>query len=170
MALENQEKAYQLAVSKRNKLLEQAKTLHISTGNSKVADIDWGVAPFIREKGIFYIYVSELGGHVRSILRKNPILYSVVEDEVFAQNIWARIRLKFTAETMEIHRDKREFEIICEKIAERHGNVMNVIREFSDFHLFAIKPVSGVIVTGFGSAYNVSGVDLKLSEKPLSNE
>ena len=169
MALEKQDKAYYLAVSKRDKLLEQAKTLHISTGNSKSA-IDWGVAPFIRENGIFYIYVSELGGHVRSILSKNPVLYSVVEDEVFAQNIWARIRLKFTAETMEIHRDKREFEIICKKIAERHGNVMNVIREFSDFHLFAIKPLGGVIVTGFGSAYDVSGVDLKLSEKPLSNE
>ena len=119
MALEKQDKAYYLAVSKRDKLLEQAKTLHISTGNSKSA-IDWGVAPFIRENGIFYIYVSELGGHVRSILSKNPVLYSVVEDEVFAQNIWARIRLKFTAETMEIHRDEREFEIICKKIAERH--------------------------------------------------
>ena len=169
MALEKQDKAYYLAVSKRDKLLEQAKTLHISTGNSKSA-IDWGVAPFIRENGIFYIYVSELGGHVRSILSKNPVLYSVVEDEVFAQNIWARIRLKFTAETMEIHRDKREFEIICKKIAERHGNVMDVIRGFSDFHLFAIKPLVGVLVTGFGSAYDVSGVDLKLSEKPLSNE
>ena len=93
MTLENKEKAYHLAVSKKDKLLEKAKTLHISTGNCKSADIDWGVAPFIREKGIFYIYVSELGGHVRSILSKNPILYSVVEDEVFAQNIWARIRL-----------------------------------------------------------------------------
>ena len=47
---------------------------------------------------------------------------------------------------------------------------MNVIRDFSDFHLFSIKPLVGVIVTGFGSAYDVSGVDLKLSEKPLSNE
>ena len=47
---------------------------------------------------------------------------------------------------------------------------MDVIREFSDFHLCEIKPLVGVLVTGFGSAYDVSGVDLKLSEKPLSNE
>ena len=39
LALENQEKAYHLAVSKRDKLLEQAKTLHISTGNSKSANL-----------------------------------------------------------------------------------------------------------------------------------
>ena len=88
LTLENQEKAYYLAVSKRDKLLEQAKTLHISTGNSKSADIDWGVAPFIREKGIFYIYVSELGGHVRSILSKNPILYSVVGLKLYIPTCW----------------------------------------------------------------------------------
>ena len=168
MAREKNEKSYKIAIRKRDKLLTQAKTLHISSCNFELSQIEWGIAPFVREKGIFFIYVSELGGHVRSIINNNPVLLSIIEDEVSAQNIWARIRLKFTAEIKEIKKDSKKFSIIGDKIAERHGHVMHIIKEFSDFHLFSIKPLNGVLVTGFGSAYEVSGSDFKLSEKPLS--
>jgi putative heme iron utilization protein len=46
---------------------------------------------------------------------------------------------------------------------------MTVIREFSDFHLFAINPYQGVIVTGFGSAFNVTGNDFRLESRLSSN-
>ena len=168
MALENNKKSYKIAIRKRDKLLTQARTLHISSCNTEVSQIEWGIAPFVREKGVFFIYVSELGGHVRFILNRNPVLFSIVEDEVSAKNIWARVRLKFKAEIKEIKRDSQSFHIISDKIAIRHGNVMNIIKDFSDFHLFSITPLSGTIVTGFGSAYKVTGIDFKLSEKPLS--
>ena len=91
--------------NQRDKLLEQTKTLHISTGNSKSADIDWGVAPFIREKGIFYIYVSELGGHVRSILNKT--IYIVWLKMKYLHKIFGPAFALSLAETMEIHRIKK---------------------------------------------------------------
>ena len=169
MVQDNNEKSFQIAVSKRDELLTQAKTIQISSCNVTGSQIEWGVAPFIREKGIFFIYVSELGRHVRFILNRNPVLFSIVEDEVSAKNIWARVRLKFKAEIREIKRDSQNFQIISDKIASRHGNVMNIIKDFSDFHLFSITPLSGTIVTGFGSAYKVTGIDFKLSDQPSSN-
>ena len=102
MVQDNNEKSFQIAVSKRDELLTQAKTIQISSCNVTGSQIEWGVAPFIREKGIFFIYVSELGRHVRFILNRNPVLFSIVEDEVSAKNIWARVRLKFKAEIREI--------------------------------------------------------------------
>ena len=168
MVQDNSERLFKIAVNKRDKLLLQSKTIQISCCNSNGSQIEWGVAPFVRDKGVFFIYVSELGGHVRYILNSNPVLFSIIEDETSSQNIWARIRLKFSAEIKEIKRDSKNFQIICKKIAERHGYVMHMIKDFSDFHLFSITPLNGVLVTGFGSAYKVTGIEFKLSEQPAS--
>lgn len=169
MALDESEKALSLATVRRDTLLQQARTLQISTSSESGEYIEWGVAPYIRRNNLFYIYVSELGGHVRFMLDKRPVLFSIIEDEKATHNIWARIRLKFTAEISEIMRGEAEFNAICDEIADHHGPVMTVIREFSDFHLFAINPKKGVIVTGFGSAFNVTGNDFKLVSKLSSN-
>ena len=158
-----------LVTYKKNELLKRARTLQISTGMRNCEHIEWGVAPFIRKDGMFFIYVSELGGHVRSMLDNNPVLFSIIEDEKNSQNIWARVRLKFTAEINEIARGCKEFQIICDDIAEHHGPVMKIIRDFSDFHLFAISPKEGVIVTGFGSAFKVTGNDFNLEKRITSN-
>ena len=167
--MDESEKALRLATVRRDTLLQQARTLQISTSSESGEYIEWGVAPYIRRNNLFYIYVSELGGHVRFMLDKRPVLFSIIEDEKATHNIWARIRLKFTAEISEIMRGEAEFNAICDEIADHHGPVMAVIREFSDFHLFAINPKKGVIVTGFGSAFKVTGNDFKLVSKISSN-
>ncbi|RCL79495.1 MAG: hypothetical protein DBW68_02500, partial [SAR116 cluster bacterium] len=90
MALDD-EKALSLVTAKRDALLQQAKTLQISTSSDSGDNIEWGVAPYIRRNNVFYIYVSELGGHVRFMLDKRPVLFSIIEDEKAATNIWARV-------------------------------------------------------------------------------
>ncbi len=167
--MDDDEKALSKVTARRDALLQRARTLHISTSSNSGENIEWGVAPYIRRNNVFYIYVSELGGHVRFMLDKRPVLFSIIEDEKVAKNIWARIRLKFTAEISEIKRGEAEFNAICDDIGDHHGSVMTVIREFSDFHLFAIDPKKGVIVTGFGSAFKVSGNDFKLESRLSSN-
>ena len=169
MALDDDQKELSLAIAKRDALLQQARTIQISTSSNGGDYVEWGVAPYIRTNNIFYIYVSELGGHVRFMLDKRPALFSIIEDEKAATNIWARVRLKFTAEITEIKRCDTKFNTLCDQITSHHGPVMRVIREFSDFHLFAINPKRGVIVTGFGSAFNVTGNDFKLESRPSSN-
>ena len=49
------------------------------------------------------------------------------------------------------------------KFNVRHGAVMDIISQFTDFHLFCITPVSGVLVTGFAAAFCVVGVDFMIT-------
>ena len=169
MPHKNNVKAVVLASNKKNELLANAQTLMISTSSEDGSDIEWGVAPFVRLNGMFYIYVSELGAHVRAILKGHSVLFSIIEDESVAQNIWARIRLKFQGKLTKIERGNEQFIKVCKNFSEVHGPVMSLIKDFSDFHLIEIEPVKGTVVTGFGSAFNLSGINLELTERLSSN-
>ena len=41
---------------------------------------------------------------------------------------------------------------------------MDLIQQFSDFHLLQITPQDGVLVTGFAAAYKVQGPFFTISE------
>lgn len=118
---------------------------------------DIGYAPFVREDGYFYIYSSHLASHICALLKGGRGKFFLIEDEASAQNIWARVRVKFDADIVEIARDDSRFEFFCDRLGARHGPVINVIRKFTDFHLLQITPKSGVLVTGFAAAFNVEG-------------
>ena len=88
----------------------------------------------------------------------------LIEDEALSQNIWARVRVKFSAEVSELSRDDPRFAGLCDEIGEVHGPVMEMIRNFTNFHLFEVQPEEGVLVTGFAQAFNVSGPAFELTE------
>ena len=54
-------------------------------------------------------------------------------------------------------------------ISNKHGNTINIIKEFKDFHLIKITPKQGTIITGFGSAYNLVGRSLEVTSKIMGN-
>ena len=87
----------------------------------------------------------------------------MIEDETRARNIWARVRLTFSADVREVERNEERFDTLCDEICEKHGPVMALIKPFTDFHLFEITPTRGVLVTGFASAYAVIGRDFELA-------
>lgn len=160
------EKQIKNVLKKRNQLLTTAKTLGISVlvdeENSLVADV--GHAPFIRKDGCFYIYSSHLSAHVRALVKGAGAQFFLIEDESVAQNIWARVRVKFSAEVSELSRHDPRFSELCDDIGALHGPVMEMIRNFTDFHLFEIKPEQGVLVTGFAQAFSVNGPTFELTE------
>ena len=160
------EKQIKNVLKKRNQLLTTAKTLGISVlvdeENSLVADV--GHAPFIRKDGCFYIYSSHLSAHVRALVKGAGAQFFLIEDESVAQNIWARVRVKFSAEVSELSRHDPRFSGLCDDIGALHGPVMEMIRNFTDFHLFEIKPEQGVLVTGFAQAFSVNGPTFDLTE------
>ena len=160
------EKQIKNVLKKRNQLLTTAKTLGISVlvdeENSLVADV--GHAPFIRKDGCFYIYSSHLSAHVRALVKGAGAQFFLIEDESVAQNIWARVRVKFSAEVSELSRHDPRFSGLCDDIGALHGPVMEMIRNFTDFHLFEIKPEQGVLVTGFAQAFSVNGPTFELTE------
>ena len=116
------------------------------------------------QRAALYIYSSHLSGHIRGLLSGGHAQFLLIEDESKSQNIWARVRMKFSAEITELGRDDDFFNTACDLIGEAHGPVMEMIRNFTDFHLLKIKPEQGVLVTGFAQAFSITGPMFELTE------
>ena len=153
-------------LKKRDRLLASAKTLGIAVmiheQDGPIADV--GHAPFIRDEGCFYIYSSQLTPHIRALTKGSEARFFLIEDEEKSPNIWARVRLKFSADVLELARDEKRFLSLCNQIGQVHGPVMEMIQNFTDFHLFEIQPRQGTLVTGFAQAFSVNGPDFELTE------
>lgn len=155
----------------RDKLLATARTVIVTTAlpEKEGGGPDLGFSPFYRDdEGHFYIYTSHLSAHVRALLQDAPVKFMLAADESVSQNIWARVRVSFTADVMRITRDDDRFEPMMDTMEEHLGATMGLIRQFTDFHLFRIIPETGVLVTGFAAAYSVSGPQFNIT-KHLSN-
>ena len=160
------EKQIKTVCKKRDQLLATARTLGVSVlvDEQDGPSADVGHAPFIRSEGCFYVYSSHLSAHVRALINGADARFFLIEDEATAQNIWARVRIKFSAQVCEIPRQDARFDSLCDAIGGQHGPVMDMIRNFTDFHLFEIRPEQGVLVTGFAQAFRVTGPTFELSE------
>ena len=146
----------------RDRLLGAARTLLMAV--SGVSDTpEMGVTPMIRHEGDFYIYPSHLSRHVRAVLSSGKAAFLVIEDEESAQNIWARKRIKFDSEIIEIERQSDHFNLICDVFESAYGPTMGLIRNFSDFHLLRLRPLGGVMVLGFAQAYRLEGETLDVT-------
>jgi len=40
---------------------------------------------------------------------------------------------------------------------------MDLIRDFTDFHLLRLQPIGGVMVLGFARAYRLEGAELRVT-------
>ena len=160
------EKQIKHVLKKRDRLLASAKTLGISVlvDEEDVPFADMGYAPFIRTDDYFYIYSSHLSSHIRALINGSEARFFLIEDEGKSTNIWARVRLKFSADVLELARDDKRFSSLCNQIGQVHGPVMEMIRNFKDFHLFEIRPRHGTLVTGFAQAFKVNGPAFELTE------
>ena len=148
--------------AQRDGLIAAAKTvLMAAAGEAGMPEM--GVTPFVRHNGAIHIYPSRLSAHVRAMLDGRKGAFLIVEDEMSAQNIWARKRLKINADLIEIDRQEDEFDEVCALFEDRHGPTMGLIRDFSDFHLLRLRPRDSVMVLGFAQAFRLSGPDLEVS-------
>jgi len=160
------EKLVKKAEKLRDKLISSAQTIGISiltpaSAGQGMPDI--GFAPFIRLEGSFYIYSSDLSSHIRSLIVGQPVQFFLIADEGSSQNIWARVRLKFRASVEELSREDAAFDSLLNSIGDKHGPVMDLIRSFTDFHLFKITPERGNLVTGFAAAFEGEGADFEIT-------
>tara|TARA_B100001093_G_scaffold277557_1_gene265277 strand:+ start:518 stop:1069 length:552 start_codon:yes stop_codon:yes gene_type:complete len=152
--------------AQRDRVLESVRTLIIgatpeSGSTSQLPDL--GVTPAVRHDGHFFIYPSRLSAHVRAMIDTGMAQFLAIEDEAKAQNIWARKRIKFSAEITEIYRQNDQFSVISDIFVSQHGPTMNLIRDFTDFHMLKLLPVSGVMVLGFAKAYQLEGLMLDIA-------
>jgi len=115
-------------------------------------------APVLRHDGRFYMYVSELAVHTRNLLAGtgSPSLL-FIEDEAGCRNIFARRRSSIQVTATEVARDSDGWLAIMEALEQRFGNMMQLLRTLSDFHLIELTPSEGSYTAGFGKAYRLSG-------------
>ena len=56
-----------------------------------------------------------------------------------------------------MNRQSDQFSVLSDIFVSHHGPTMNLIRDFTDFHMLKLLPVSGVMVLGFAKAYKLEG-------------
>ena len=151
----------------KSKLIDACKSIVITVSDNDHPDI--GYAPYIYKDKYFYIFSSELSSHIKLLINKKVGTFMLIKDEQDTKNIWARVRMKFQAKVSLIRRNVSDFQEITDVISNKHGNTINIIKEFKDFHLIKITPKQGTIITGFGSAYNLTGMSLEVKSKIMGN-
>ena len=147
--------------STRDQLLK-LRALYLAVNSAdKVPEM--GVSPFIRRDSGLYIYTSHLSPHVRDLIDQGEATCMLCADEGESQNIWARDRLKFSVKALEITRDDGNFDKLCNDFISAHGPTMNLIRNFTDFHMIRLTPQKGILVLGFAKAFIVSGINFYIT-------
>lgn len=112
-------------------------------------------APFVEINNRFYILVSFMARHTKNLAEGRKVSAMFIEDESATKQVYARERLTFDVSASQIERDSDDWNNIVDKLKKRHGKVVDILNEMTDFILIELSPVKGAYVNGFGSAYFV---------------
>ena len=139
-----------------HELIASQQTLLLSTASvAGVPEISF--APFVRDHaGLFYIFVSEMAGHTANLLTNPQASILFIRPESECRNLFARERAVLSCSAKEIGLDDETFIARLQALQDKFGEVVNVLRSLSDFHLFALRPESGRFVIGFGRAFTIN--------------
>jgi heme iron utilization protein len=154
-------------LSKREKDLEELltsqQTLLLSTASiTGIPNISY--APFVRDgSGCFYVFISELAAHTDNLLTNPQVSVMFVRPESESNNLFARERAIFDCSVKEIDRSEGCYSTQLKALQSKFGEIVGELRSLSDFHLFALSPISGRYVAGFGQAYTINVRDGTLS-------
>ena len=109
-------------------------------------------APFIIDRGRFYVYVSGLARHATTLQNGHASLL-FIEEESRSKTIFARRRLTIDCSTQIVPRNTPDHERLLDLMQAELGSTLEVLRTLPDFILFAMTPSSADFVTGFGAAF-----------------
>ncbi|MEI6542887.1 MAG: pyridoxamine 5'-phosphate oxidase family protein [Methylococcales bacterium] len=136
-------------------LVASPKTLMLSTASlNGIPDISY--TPFVRSSnGAFYIFVSKLTSHTINLLNNPQASLLFIKSEVESPNLFARERAILNCRAQKIERGDSLYNEQLNALQDKFGNVVGLLRTLSDFHLFALQPISGRYVVGFGRAFTI---------------
>lgn len=116
-------------------------------------------APYVRDmEGAFYVYISELAQHTGHLQANPRASIMLIADEAATENMHARKRVTWQCRVEEIQRGDAVFPVIMDQMQEVHGDVVQMLRQLEDFHLFRLIPEDGRYVRGFAQAYRLEGI------------
>ena len=124
-----------------------------------------GYTPYLyRAPGSFYIFVSQLAAHTRNLLANRTVAIMIIADEQSGSQIFARTRVNYLCDAKRIEPDSHDYALVLDDYQQRHGKMVELLRQLPDFVLFQLQPKSGQFVMGFGKAYTLTGEDLSVFE------
>ena len=135
-------------------LIEKSQSLILATIDSE-GHLNSSYAPFVEIENQFYILVSFMAKHAKNLESGRSASVMLIEDESATKQIYARERLTIDADPSQIKRDSDAWVAIMSKLKERHGKIIDVLDDMTDFIMIALHPKNGSYVNGFGSAYFV---------------
>ncbi|MGF1547816.1 MAG: HugZ family protein [Thiotrichales bacterium] len=110
-------------------------------------------AAYIHHDSYYYIYVSELARHTQNLLHTGKASLLFIENEHDSGHLFARRRVTFDCDAVEVARETSEFAFVLDKFHTQFGKLMETLRNLQDFHLFRILPRKGMFVKGFARAF-----------------
>ncbi len=149
-------KANQHALLKNyQQLLQSQQTLLLSTVTEQ-GKPELSYAPYVRDqKGVFYIYVSELAAHTKNLQQSGIASLLLIQPEEQATNLFARERVMFECECHELEKQNECYDQQMLIMKEKFGDTVELLQSLPDFHLFALSPVNGKYIAGFGKAFSI---------------
>ncbi|MCH9675526.1 MAG: pyridoxamine 5'-phosphate oxidase family protein [Gammaproteobacteria bacterium] len=118
-------------------------------------------APFVRtEDNAFYVYVSDLARHTRNLREQSRVSILLIEDEQSSAQLFARKRLTFQCDAHVVERETPKWTEVLDSFDKKFGQVMDMLRPLTDFHLWRLQPKSGRFVKGFAQAFRIEGATL----------
>jgi putative heme iron utilization protein len=110
--------------------------------------------------GRVLIHISQLAAHTRDILKNPDVSLLIAEPETPEKmpQMLARVTLQGRARLLDS--DAKNYPQARAAYAERFPDAASLF-EFSDFKLFAIRPLSARVIAGFGQAVTISAEEFK---------
>ncbi len=119
-------------------------------------------APYVVDAdGAFFVYISELSQHTDNLRNTPKASVLFIENEDQAAHLFARRRLTLRCNCMHVPRSDARWHELLDNFKDRFGELMDVLRELEDFHLYRLQPEAGTYVRGFAQAYELTGPDLQ---------
>lgn len=110
-------------------------------------------APFVRDSGRLYIYISRLAQHYAHLEANAAVDVLMIEDESQTPNVFARQRARFACRAENLGNEGCE--TIFERMEQTFGQGMIGMLRGLDFSLFELTPVEGRYIVGFGQAFDI---------------
>lgn len=112
-------------------------------------------APFVKVNDSYYIIISETADHYHNMMRHNQVSIMFIQDELATNNVFFRRKMTFNCLAI-----KEQSSEARELFTELHGDLVDMLLDKMDFHLFKLEVLNGRIVLGPGKAFSIENNEI----------
>jgi putative heme iron utilization protein len=142
--------------------IQQQQTLMIASLSHSLSTEKWPLAsyaPFVENKGDFYLLLSDLAHHSDNLKQHQatqcPLSILLIEDEKNTRNLFARKRLSYSCNIQIVSRKNQQWQQNIDLLHHKLGSTVSLLSSLTDFNLYCLHPILGHYIRGFGQAYTL---------------